>query len=36
MVEFGQVLPEPGAEKEWQQGLSRKKTRELTNAGALV
>jgi phenylpyruvate tautomerase PptA (4-oxalocrotonate tautomerase family) len=35
MVEFGRVLPEPGAEQEWLQGLSPRKIRELTDAGVL-
>jgi phenylpyruvate tautomerase PptA (4-oxalocrotonate tautomerase family) len=35
MVEFGRVLPEPGAEQAWLQGLSPEKIRELTDAGAL-
>jgi phenylpyruvate tautomerase PptA (4-oxalocrotonate tautomerase family) len=35
MVEFGRVLPEPGAERAWLQGLSPEKIRELTDAGAL-
>jgi phenylpyruvate tautomerase PptA (4-oxalocrotonate tautomerase family) len=34
MVEFGRILPEPGAEQEWLQGLSPQKIRELTDAGA--
>jgi phenylpyruvate tautomerase PptA (4-oxalocrotonate tautomerase family) len=35
MVEFGRVLPEPGAEQAWLQGLSPEKIREITDAGAL-
>ena len=35
MVEFGRVLPEPGAEEEWIRGLSQEKIRELTEAGVL-
>lgn len=35
MVEFGRVLPEPGAEEEWLQGVSPEKMRELTEAGVL-
>jgi phenylpyruvate tautomerase PptA (4-oxalocrotonate tautomerase family) len=35
MVEFGRVLPEPGAEQEWLRGLRPEKIRELTDAGAL-
>jgi phenylpyruvate tautomerase PptA (4-oxalocrotonate tautomerase family) len=35
MVEFGRVLPEPGAEQEWLQGLGPRKIRELTDAGVL-
>ena len=35
MVEFGRVLPAPGAEQAWLQGLSPEKIRELTDAGAL-
>ena len=35
MVEFGRVLPEPGAEEEWRRGLSQKKIWELTDAGVL-
>jgi phenylpyruvate tautomerase PptA (4-oxalocrotonate tautomerase family) len=34
MVEFGRVLPEPGAEQEWLRGLSPEKIRELKDAGA--
>jgi phenylpyruvate tautomerase PptA (4-oxalocrotonate tautomerase family) len=33
MVEFGRVLPEPGAEDAWRRGLSPRKIRELTDAG---
>jgi hypothetical protein len=35
MVEFGRVLPEPGAKQEWLQGVSRKKMQELTEVGVL-
>jgi phenylpyruvate tautomerase PptA (4-oxalocrotonate tautomerase family) len=35
MVEFGRVLPEPGGEEEWCRGISTKKIRELSDAGAL-
>jgi phenylpyruvate tautomerase PptA (4-oxalocrotonate tautomerase family) len=35
MAEFGRVLPAPGAEQSWLQGLSPEKIRELTDAGAL-
>jgi hypothetical protein len=31
----GRVLPEPGAEEEWLQGVSPKKKQELTEAGVL-
>ena len=34
MVEFGRILPEPGAEEEWLRGFSQEKTRQLTQAGA--
>ncbi|MFY9988983.1 MAG: tautomerase family protein [Chthoniobacterales bacterium] len=34
-VEFGRVLPAPGAEQAGPQGLSPEKIRELTDAGAL-
>jgi|ERR1700733_10643464 phenylpyruvate tautomerase PptA (4-oxalocrotonate tautomerase family) len=34
MVEFGRVLPEPGAEQEWLRGLSPEKLRELKDAGS--
>jgi phenylpyruvate tautomerase PptA (4-oxalocrotonate tautomerase family) len=36
MVEFGRVLPEPGAETEWQRGLGAKKRAELSEAGVPV
>jgi phenylpyruvate tautomerase PptA (4-oxalocrotonate tautomerase family) len=35
MVEFGRVLPEPGAEEEWRRGLSSEKIRDLKDTGAL-
>jgi phenylpyruvate tautomerase PptA (4-oxalocrotonate tautomerase family) len=34
MVEFGRVLPEPGAEQEWLRGLSPEKLHELKDVGA--
>jgi phenylpyruvate tautomerase PptA (4-oxalocrotonate tautomerase family) len=34
MVEFGRVLPEPGAEEQWRKGLSATKRDQLSAAGA--
>jgi phenylpyruvate tautomerase PptA (4-oxalocrotonate tautomerase family) len=36
MVEFGRVLPEPGAETQWQEGLSAAKLRQLAAAGVTI
>ncbi|MGE4527571.1 MAG: tautomerase family protein [Rhodospirillaceae bacterium] len=36
MVEFGRVLPAPGAEKQWQQGVSADKRQALAAAGVRV
>ena len=33
MVEFGRILPEPGAEEEWLQGVSPKKMQQLEEGG---
>ncbi len=35
MVEFGRVLPEPGAEDTWRKAISRKKLQDLKNIGAM-
>jgi phenylpyruvate tautomerase PptA (4-oxalocrotonate tautomerase family) len=36
MVEFGRVLPEPGAEDQWRNGLSSTKRQQLTAAGVAI
>lgn len=36
MVEFGRFLPTPGAEGDWQKGMSSQKLAELTRAGVIV
>jgi phenylpyruvate tautomerase PptA (4-oxalocrotonate tautomerase family) len=36
MVEFGRVLPEPGAEARWREGLSSSKRQELAAAGVTI
>jgi phenylpyruvate tautomerase PptA (4-oxalocrotonate tautomerase family) len=36
MVEFGRVLPEPGAEEQWRKGLSATKREQLTAAGVAI
>jgi phenylpyruvate tautomerase PptA (4-oxalocrotonate tautomerase family) len=36
MVEFGRVLPEPGAEEQWRQGLSQQKRQQLAAAGVTI
>ena len=36
MIEFGRVLPEPGAEEQWRQGLSDKKRRQLAAVGVAI
>jgi phenylpyruvate tautomerase PptA (4-oxalocrotonate tautomerase family) len=36
MVEFGRVLPEPGAEEQWRQGLSPAKRQQLEAAGVTI
>ena len=36
MVEFGRVLPEPGAEEQWRKGLSPLKRQQLAAAGVSV
>jgi phenylpyruvate tautomerase PptA (4-oxalocrotonate tautomerase family) len=36
MVEFGRVLPAPGAEAQWRQGLSELKRQQLAAAGVTI
>jgi phenylpyruvate tautomerase PptA (4-oxalocrotonate tautomerase family) len=36
MVEFGRVLPAPGAEAQWQKDLSPEKRRQLSAAGVAI
>ena len=36
MIEFGRVLPEPGAEEQWRTGLSQQKRQQLTAAGVAI
>jgi len=36
MAEFGRILPPPGAEPEWRQGMSRQKIAALTQAGVVL
>jgi phenylpyruvate tautomerase PptA (4-oxalocrotonate tautomerase family) len=36
MIEFGRVLPEPGAEEQWRQGLSQQKRQQLASAGVSI
>jgi phenylpyruvate tautomerase PptA (4-oxalocrotonate tautomerase family) len=36
MVEFGRVLPEPGAEEQWRKGLSPAKRQQLAAAGVVI
>jgi phenylpyruvate tautomerase PptA (4-oxalocrotonate tautomerase family) len=36
MIEFGRVLPEPGAEEQWRNGLSDKKRQQLAAAGITI
>jgi phenylpyruvate tautomerase PptA (4-oxalocrotonate tautomerase family) len=36
MVEFGRVLPEPGAEEQWRKGLSPLKRQQLAAAGVTI
>ncbi|QPF90382.1 tautomerase family protein [Bradyrhizobium commune] len=36
MVEFGRVLPDPGAEDEWRKGISALKRQELAAAGVEI
>jgi phenylpyruvate tautomerase PptA (4-oxalocrotonate tautomerase family) len=36
MVEFGRVLPEPGAEEQWRKGLSELKRQQLAAAGVTL
>jgi phenylpyruvate tautomerase PptA (4-oxalocrotonate tautomerase family) len=36
MVEFGRVLPEPGAEEQWRQSLSPAKREQLAAAGVVA
>lgn len=36
MVEFGRVLPEPGAEEQWQKALSPGKRQQLSAAGVAI
>jgi phenylpyruvate tautomerase PptA (4-oxalocrotonate tautomerase family) len=35
MVEFGRVLPEPGAEEAWRKAMSVRKLEDLKNIGAI-
>ena len=36
MIEFGRVLPEPGAEAQWRDGLSQQKRQQLAAAGVPI
>jgi phenylpyruvate tautomerase PptA (4-oxalocrotonate tautomerase family) len=36
MVEFGRVLPDPGAEDQWRKGISASKCQELAAAGVAI
>jgi len=36
MIEFGRVLPEPGAEEQWRKGLSELKRQQLAAAGVTI
>jgi len=36
MIEFGRVLPEPGAEEQWRAGLSQQKRQQLAAAGVTI
>jgi phenylpyruvate tautomerase PptA (4-oxalocrotonate tautomerase family) len=36
MVEFGRVLPAPGAEEQWQKALSPAKRQQLVSAGVAI
>ena len=36
MIEFGRVLPEPGAEEQWRKGLSQQKRQQLAAAGVTI
>ena len=36
MIEFGRVLPEPGAEEQWRKGLSQLKRQQLAAAGVTI
>jgi phenylpyruvate tautomerase PptA (4-oxalocrotonate tautomerase family) len=36
MIEFGRVLPEPGAEEQWRKGLSQLKRHQLAAAGVTI
>jgi hypothetical protein len=36
MIEFGRVLPEPGAEEQWRNGLSELKRQQLAAAGVAI
>jgi phenylpyruvate tautomerase PptA (4-oxalocrotonate tautomerase family) len=36
MIEFGRVLPEPGAEEQWRKGLSATKRDQLSAAGVTI
>jgi phenylpyruvate tautomerase PptA (4-oxalocrotonate tautomerase family) len=36
MVEFGRILPQPGAEEQWQNGMSASKRQELAAAGVPI
>jgi hypothetical protein len=35
MIEFGRVLPEPGAEEAWRKAMSERKLEDLKNIGAI-
>jgi phenylpyruvate tautomerase PptA (4-oxalocrotonate tautomerase family) len=35
MVEFGRILPEPGAEESWRSAMSAQKLRDLKATGAI-
>ena len=35
MIEFGRVLPEPGAEEAWRQAMSARKLEDLKGSGAI-
>jgi hypothetical protein len=35
MVEFGRILPEPGAEESWRAAMSARKLQDLKATGAI-